>query len=92
MNLTRHLAAKLLSGSFLLLAATSVGASPSRASSGPHGGIGATVADFAAAHHDGPGKPPAGTTYYHIDSTRSGRVIGYHGLSAGPPATARMWF
>jgi hypothetical protein len=57
---------------------------------GAYGGIGATVADFAAAHPDGLGKPPAGTTYYHINSTRGGRVIGYQ-VVIGWPARYRPY-
>jgi hypothetical protein len=44
----------------------------------PYGGIGATVAQFKAAHATAPGRPPAGTTYYRIDQVRNGRVMDYH--------------
>jgi hypothetical protein len=43
-----------------------------------YAGIGAPVASFYARNPDGPGKPPVGVTYYRVDSSRNGRVLGYH--------------
>jgi hypothetical protein len=39
-----------------------------------YAGIGATVADFRAAHATTSGRPPAGATYYRIDRIHNGRV------------------
>jgi hypothetical protein len=73
----RSLAVTLLSGSLLFLVFASAGASPSRASKLPYGGIGATVANFYASNPHGKGKPPVGTTYYRVGTAEHGRVIQY---------------
>ena len=62
----------------IIAALVAVGASPSQAREPAYGGIGATIADFNAAHANGRGNPPAGTTYYRVDRTRNGRVEDYH--------------
>ena len=55
-----------------------LGASPLQAHDPAYGGVGATIAQFNAAHTNRPGTPPAGTTYYRIERTRNGRVEDYH--------------
>jgi hypothetical protein len=59
-------------------ALVTAGASPLQAREPAYGGIGATIAQFNAAHANSPGKPPVGTTYYRVDGTRNGRVEDYH--------------
>ena len=61
-----------------VLGGNEVAASPLQAREPVYGGIGATIAQFAAAHPNRPGKPSAGTVYYRIDATRNGRVEDYH--------------
>ena len=56
-----------------------------------YAGIGATVADFRAAHATTAGRPPAGATYYRIERIHNGRVAGYHvvvGWTAGRSTSA----
>lgn len=53
-------------------------AAPLQARTPSYVGIGATVANFYAVNPHGPGKPPAGTTYYRVDSPSSERVTFYH--------------
>jgi hypothetical protein len=60
----------------IVAALVAVGAAQAREPA--YGGIGATIAHFNAAHANGRGKPPAGTTYYRVDRTRNGRVEDYH--------------
>ena len=62
----------------IIAALVAVGASPLQAREPAYGGIGATIAHFNAAHANGRGNPPAGTTYYRIDRARNGRVEDYH--------------
>ena len=56
-----------------------------------YAGIGATVAEFRAAHATTSGRPPAGATYYRIDGIHNGRVVDYHvvvGWKAGRSTSA----
>ena len=62
----------------IIAALVAVAASPLQAREPAYGGIGATIAQFNAAHPNRPGKPSAGTIYYRIDTTRNGRVEDYH--------------
>src|SRR6476620_3659221 len=58
-----------------------------------YAGIGATVAEFRAAHATTSGRPPAGAIYYRIEGIRNGRVVGYHvvvGWTAGRSTSALL--
>src|SRR5579884_3940899 len=43
----------------------------------PYGGLGSTVAAFYASNPHGPGAPGLGLAYYHVVSTKHGRVTAY---------------
>lgn len=55
-----------------------------------YGGLGATVKAFYAQNSHGPGSPPLGAVYFHIDRVAHGRVIAYDiKINATPPFSAR---
>ena len=76
----------------IIAALVAVGASPLQAREPAYGGIGATVAHFNAAHANGRGNPPAGTTYYGLTEhgTVGSRITTW--LSAGSRTAARPSF
>jgi hypothetical protein len=91
-SVTAATSAAALSVAFAVALLICVCAFPAEAApAAPYGGIGATVAQFEAAHATAPGAPPAGTTYYRIDHVRNGRVMDYHvvvGWKSARTATA----
>lgn len=78
-------------GIIAVAATCAIAATPLQAETNTYGGIGATAADFKAAHENGVGSPPPGTTYYRIvDVGRYGRVSHYQvvvGWNSKPSAS-----
>jgi hypothetical protein len=62
----------------IVLATAAAAAAPLQARTPVYGGIGATIANFQAAHRNAAGRPPAGVTYYRMGDTLDGRVVSYH--------------
>lgn len=63
-----------------------LGMNASAQSAGGYAGLGSTVAAFYASNPHGPGVPPVGVAYYHVDATKHGRVTAFHVVENVRPA------